>query len=242
MDRFLYVGMTGANQLMLSQAVNANNLANTATTGFRADLQAFESANVDGPGFRSRVNTVIGNSGVDLSYGPLRETGRALDVAISGDGWLVVQAPDGEEVLTRAGDLTVGPGGILSTADGNYVMGDGGPLAVPPDQRVFIEPNGSVVVQTDDAGSGAVFGRLKLVNPSPGSLSKREDGLVVSTEPLVADAAVRVRSGALEQSNVNPIREMVRMIELSRLWEMNVKTMTAADDNSRQAASIAQLS
>jgi flagellar basal-body rod protein FlgF len=240
MDRFLYVGMTGARQLMLSQTVNANNLANASTTGFRADLQSFESAGVRGPGFPSRVNSIIGEAGIDLASGPLRETGRALDVAVDGEGWIAVQTPDGSEALTRAGEFHVGPGGILETADGSYVLGDAGPVAVPPDQRVFVEPDGSVVA-IGDQGEGAVVGRLRLVDPPADALSKREDGMIVSSLPPEADAAVRVRSGAVEQSNVNPVREMVRMIELSRLWEMNVKTMSAAEDNAREAASIAQL-
>ncbi len=243
MDRFLYLGMSGAKQLQLSQAVNANNLANASTTGFRADLQAFTSEAVAGPGFDSRVNALVGGSGIDLAFGPLRETGRRLDIALNGEGFIAVQAPDGSEGLTRAGDLQVGPGGLLTTATGNYVLGDAGPIAVPPDQRVYIEPDGSVVVRPDDdQASGAVVGRIRLVDPDPATLRRRDDGLIVSSEPLVADAGVRVRAGALEQSNVNPVREMVRMIELSRLWEMNVKTMTAAEDNARSAASLVQLS
>lgn len=242
MDRFLYVGMNGARQLMMAQAVNANNLANAATTGFRADLHAFGSQTAGGTGFASRVNPVLESSSIDLSHGPVRETGRRLDVAIDGDGWFAVEDAAGRRGLTRNGEFHVGSGGLLSTADGGLVLGNGGaPISIPPGMEPFIEPDGSIVVSADGQ-PGAAVGRLQLINPPPNTLFRQESGLMNSTEPFEADPAVRVRSGALEQSNVNPIHEMVRMIELSRLWEMNIKTMTTAEEIARQAASVAALS
>ncbi|MEO0974585.1 MAG: flagellar basal body rod protein FlgF [Pseudomonadota bacterium] len=239
MDRFLYVGMNGARQLMLAQAVNANNLANASTTGFRADLNAFSSKATSGFGFETRINPTLAANSVDLSYGALRETGRALDVAIAGDGFFVVQDPSGAQGLSRNGEFNIGPGGLLSTSNGGLVLGEGGPISIPPGGEPFIDTDGSVSVTQE--GATAVVGRLRLVNPAPQTLSRREDGLINSTEPFEDDAAVRVRSGAIEQSNVNPVREMVRMIELARLWEMNIQTLTRADENARQAASIASL-
>ncbi|MEO0422871.1 MAG: flagellar basal body rod protein FlgF [Pseudomonadota bacterium] len=238
MDRFLYVGMNGARQLMMAQAVNANNLANASTTGFRADLHGFEAKEGQGVGFHSRINPSATSQSIDLSYGAIRETGRRLDVALSGDGFFVVQDPSGAEGLTRNGEFSIGPGGLLSTSNGGLVLGEGGPISIPPGGQPFIEPDGSVLV-SQDGGAGAAVGRLRLVNPPAQSLYRREDGLLNASEPFEDDPEVRVRSGALEQSNVNPVHEMVRMIELSRLWEMNVKTMTAAEENARAAASVA---
>lgn len=240
MDRFLYVGMNGARQLMMAQAVNANNLANAATTGFRADMHAFGANPAGGSGFATRINPTLEGHSIDASFGPLRETGRRLDVAIDGDGWFVVQNAGGGQGLTRNGEFHVGPGGLLTTNDGGLVLGDGGPITIPPGTEPFVEPDGSVVLTGE--GEGAIIGRLRLVNPPPNTIFRQENGLLNTTEPLEADAAVRVRSGALEQSNVNPIHEMVRMIELSRLWEMNVKTMTTAVEVGREAASVAALS
>ncbi|MEO0971730.1 MAG: flagellar hook-basal body complex protein, partial [Pseudomonadota bacterium] len=116
MDRFLYVGMNGARQLMMAQAVNANNLANASTTGFRADLHAFSAQLAEGTGFSTRVNPAVDAVGIDMGFGPVRETGRRLDVAIDGPGWFVVQDRSGREALTRAGDFRIGAGGLLETA------------------------------------------------------------------------------------------------------------------------------
>ncbi len=241
MDRFLYVGMNGARQLMMAQAVNANNLANTSTTGFRADLHGFNAEVTKGFGFQSRINPAASAQSIDLSYGAIRETGRRLDVALTGDGFFVVQEPSGAQGLTRNGEFNIGAGGLLTTAKGGLVLGESGPISIPPGGEPFVEPDGSVVV-SQQGGAGAIVGRLRLVNPPGDTLFRREDGLINSTVPFEDDPDVRVRSGALEQSNVNPVHEMVRMIELARLWEMNVKTMTAAEDNARQAATVASLS
>jgi len=94
MDEMLYVAMTGAKQTEYAQAINSNNLANISTTGFRADLHSFSSVPVDGPGVETRVNAVVDSYGTDFSPGPVTNTGRDLDVAIEGRGYIAVQAPD----------------------------------------------------------------------------------------------------------------------------------------------------
>jgi flagellar basal-body rod protein FlgF len=106
-DKFLYVAMTGAKETMRAQAVNNHNLANASTTGFRADLAAFQSRAVTGAGFPARVFVTNSTTGTDTSFGALQSTGRDLDVAVQGKGFIAVQAPDGSEAYTRAGDLRV---------------------------------------------------------------------------------------------------------------------------------------
>jgi flagellar basal-body rod protein FlgF len=235
MDRVLYVGMTGAEQIMLAQAAVAQNLANVSTTGFRADLHAFSAVPVDGAGFPTRVNAVANPAGFSAATGMLSQTGAPLDVAIRGDGYLAVQSSSGTEAYTRAGDLHVTADGLLVTATGLAVLGDGGPISIPPSQNVSIGADGTVTVVPQGVGAkgaGAVA-RLKLVNPPAAQLVKGVDGLIRTKNgiPAPADAAVRIESGALETSNVNAPRALVEMIELARLYDMQVKVMNTADQN-----------
>jgi flagellar basal-body rod protein FlgF len=242
----LYVAMTGAKQLMQAQALVANNLANVSTTGFRADLARFEPRPIDGPGFASRVNTVATGLGFDRSQGALVQTGEVLDVAIDGEGWLAVQARDGSEAYTRSGSLVVSSVGLLQTERGELVLGDNGPLAVPPYTQISLAADGtvSVVPQGQGPETLAQVGRLKLVNPDAAALSKRLGGLVEVTDgaEVEVDANVRVASGFIETSNVNIASTLVDMIEFQRQYEVAVRMMQAADENASRAANLASIS
>ncbi len=246
MDRMLYIAMTGARETMTSQAVNTNNLANASTTGFRADMESFLSQPVQGPGFPARVYSVIGGAGVDLTGGSIKSTGRELDVAVKGEGWIAVQAPNGSEAYTRAGDFQVDSFGILTTGAGYPVLGEGGPIAVPPNGKLDIGADGTITVQPLGQGINAlaIVDRIKLVNPSPAGLTKGEDGLMRLRGGALAeaDAAVQLVSGALESSNVNAVESMVRMIELARQFETQIKMMKTAEDNDRATAELMRMS
>src|SRR4051812_38482898 len=137
MDRMLYVAMTGAKETLRAQGVNNHNLANVSTTGFKADLAAFQSRAVDGSGYASRVYATSGSTGWDQESGPLQTTGRELDLAVRGPGWIAVQDANGREAYTRAGDLQLDPTGQLVTSAGRPVLGDGGPITVPPYESIF---------------------------------------------------------------------------------------------------------
>ena len=115
MDRVLYVAMAGARQTLLAQALNSHNLANTSTVGFRADLFQSRSMPVFGDGHPSRVFAMTERPGVSFDAGTIQQTGRELDIAVSGEGWIAVQAPDGSEAYTRAGDLRLSVNGLLET-------------------------------------------------------------------------------------------------------------------------------
>jgi flagellar basal-body rod protein FlgF len=239
MDRSLYVGMTGASQIMQAQAVVASNLANVSTTGFRADLHAFSAVPIEGPGFGTRVNAVANLAGFSNATGLLSQTGAPLDVAVRGKGWLAVQARDGTEAYTRSGDLHLTADGLLVTADGLPVLGDGGPISVPPSDNVVVGSDGTITAVPQGVGAkgaGAV-GRLKLVNPPEAQLVKGADGLVRTRDgiPAPPDAAVQVESGALETSNVNAPRALVEMIELSRLFDMQTRLMSTTDQTAASA-------
>lgn len=241
----LYVAMNGAKQIELQQATNTHNLANASTTGFRADFDAIRSLPVYGPGNPTRVYSVDDRSGIDFNIGQVTQTGRDLDISISGKGFIAIQTPDGSEGYTRAGDLRVVNGGLLQTGAGHSVMGNDGPIALPPFEKLDIAADGtlSIIPTGQDASALAVIDRIKLVNPSTTELEKGLDGLLRAKNqtPIVADAAVRVASGTVEGSNVNSISELINMIELARKFEMHVKLMETAENNDASSASILRL-
>ena len=247
MDRMLYVAMSGAKQIMLAQAVNNNNLANVSTAGFRADIDAFRSMPVFGPGYPSRVYTMTERPGTDMSSGALTTTGRELDVAVNGQGWITVQAPDGSEAYTRAGDLRVSVNGQLETGAGHSVMGNGGPIAVPPFEKIEIGSDGTMsILPIGQAPSAlAVVDRIKLVNPLQRDMEKGVDGLMRvknSRGDVAPDATVSLAGGVLESSNVNAVEAMVKMIELSRHYETQIKMMRVAQDNDVAATQMMRMS
>ena len=246
MDRMLYVAMTGARQTMQAQTVNANNIANVNTTGFRQDLAAMRSMPVYGPGMPTRVYGMTEKPGTDLNPGSLMTTGRSLDVALKGQGWIAVQGQDGNEAYTRAGDLQVTSTGLLQTGAGHLVMGNAGPISLPPSSKIEIGGDGtiSMVAQGDEAADIQEVGRIKLVNPPADELYKGEDGLMrlAQGEQADADANVRLAVGALESSNVNIAEALVNMIDLARQFEMQVKMMKTAERNDQKAAQIMQMS
>jgi flagellar basal-body rod protein FlgF len=245
MDRSLYVAASGAKQTLLAQSANANNLANTQTTGFKADFEQFRSMPVFGPGFPARVYAMTERPGSDLSMGPLQTTGRELDVAIKGDGWMAVQGKDGAEAYSRAGDLRLTPEGLLQTSSGLQVLGEDGPVAIPPANKIEIGRDGTIsfVPQGQNATTLVVGDRIKLVKPDLSSLEKRDDGLMYLKQgPLPEpDADVSLVQGALEGSNVNAIAAMVEMIELARNFELQTKVMKNADDNSGVSAKLMKM-
>ncbi len=234
MDRMLYVAMSGAKQTALAQAVNSNNLANANTTGFREDLATFRSMPVFGPGSPTRVYAMTENPGVNLESGAIQATGRDLDMAIQGNGWLAVQAPDGQEAYTRAGNLRIESGGLLVTGSGYPVMGNRGPIAIPQAESLEIGVDGTITIRGigEFANSLTVVDRIKLVNPEEAELIKGKDGLMRLKDGYEADAdaSVRLVSGALETSNVNTVDAMVNMIALARQYEAQVKMMKAAGE------------
>ena len=246
MDEMIYLAMTGAKQTEFAQAINSNNLANINTTGFRADLHSFSSVPIDGPGIDSRVNAVVESYGTDLTQGPTVNTGRDLDIAIQGDGFIAVQAPDGSEAYTRAGDLHVNPGGLLSTGAGHLVLGDGGPVAIPPNISLLIGSDGTVSVQPIGQGpeTVAIVDRIKLVDPDLQRLAKGTDGLLHLPDGEVAEASasVHITSGALEQSNVNVAMTLVNMIELSRQYETQINVIKTSKEDADAAALLMSVS
>lgn len=242
MDKVLYVAMTGAKQTLKAQSANSHNLANASTTGFRADLLNFRQAQIQGDGQPSRINAVAATDGWNTSTGSIMQTGRDLDVAIQGDGFLAVQGPDGSEAYTRAGDLKVTANGLLTTGAGHPVMGESGPVSIPPHSSLTIGNDGtiSIVPLGQTAKTLATVGRIKLVNPPVTDLAKGGDGLLRSKSgaTVPADANVHIETGALESSNVSITDSLVNMIQLARQFEMQVKVMHTAEKNDTASAQL----
>lgn len=241
MDRYLYVAMSGAKETLQAQTANNHNLANASTAGFKADLSAFQSRAVQGPGYASRVYSTDASVGWNDATGAMTATGQELDIAIQGSGWFAVQAADGTEAYTRAGGLHVDAGGMLLTATNRPVLGDGGPITVPPYDSISIGRDGtvSIVPAGQTASTIAAVGRIKLVNPPAAELTRGGDGLFRSTrDSAISDAGVSVTSGVLESSNVNVADAMVQMIELSRRFELQVKAMRTAEEDAAATAKL----
>ncbi len=237
MDRMIYLSMSGAKATMQRQDTLANNIANVSTPGFRAELQAFRAVPVEGSGASTRVFSLETTTGYDASAGPITATGRNLDVAVKGNSWLTVQALDGTEAHTRGGSLEVSNDGTLTTRSGLPVLGDGGPLQVPPNAAVSIGADGTVSAKGAD-GKNTAIGKLKLVTPEA-PLVRGDDGLFRGAEgPLGADDRARVQDGALEGSNVSAVESMVAMIAAARQFEAQMKMIQTAEADEKAAAQL----
>ncbi len=245
MDRMLYLAMSGAKQTMQAQASATNNLANVNTTGFKADLAAARSMPVFGEGHASRVYAMTERPGINFAAGSAQFTGNELDFAINGDGFIAVQSADGSEAYTRRGDMKINANGLLENGAGQLVMGEGGPIALPPSAKIQIGVDGIISVQPlgQAVNTLAQVDRIKLVNPVLKDIQKSEDGLfrMKDGSEAQADAVVQVIPGSLESSNVNAVAEMVNMINLQRQFEMQVKAMKAVEENDESATQMMRM-
>ncbi|UWG57542.1 flagellar basal body rod protein FlgF [Pseudomonas aeruginosa] len=237
MDKMLYVSMSGASQNTLAMRAHANNLANISTSGFRRDFEQARSMQVFGDSFPARVFAMSERPGTDFSHGSLQETGNELDIAIDGDGFVAVQAPDGSEAYVRTAGMHID------------ALGNGGPIAVPPEEKVEIGQDGTISIRAlgENPNVVAVVDRIKLVNPNLKQMEKGTDGLLhykpqPGEQAPLADANVKVVSGFLESSNVNAVEEMTAILSLSRQFELHVKMMRTAEDDSAAMARVLQIS
>jgi flagellar basal-body rod protein FlgF len=230
MDRLGYTAMTAASRTMMSLQVRSNNLANVNTPGFRADLERARAVSVEGYGYDSRHLALVENNGVNLAGGPMIATGRTLDFAVKGPGLIVLQDGEGE-AFTRQGSMQIDSEGRL-TLNGRAVLGEGGPIELPPHDRVEIGNDGTVSIMAPGDYLMAEVDRIRLVDVPAADLTKNQAGLLVmrNGEPAQPSENVRLASGFLESSNVSAIDELASTMSLSRLFETQVKMMKAAED------------
>ncbi len=242
MDKLIYTAMSGAKHIFERQASVAHNLANASSTGYRAEEHRLRAVPVQGEGLPTRVFAVDASVANDFTPGPLNQTGRVLDVAIHGEGWIALAMPDGTEAYTRNGSLEVSVNGVLQTRSGVPVQGDGGPISIPPDNEIEVGKDGIISLKPASGAQNTVtqVGTLKLVNPPEADLVRGADGLFRLRDGSQAelDPNVRVASGFLEGSNVNVVDQMVSMIALARQFDMQTKLLQTAEQNDRSAAQV----
>jgi flagellar basal-body rod protein FlgF len=231
-QQLFYLAMAGLDATMDRITAAANNLANRGTTAFKSQKPVFQALPLYGEGLPDRVMVAAAQESPDFRSGPFQQTGRDLDVAVKGTGWIVVQAPDGGPALTRNGSLSISPAGLVQNSDGRILLGqDFSPIVLPPMQSVTIGEDGTI--------SGALAGqspdqitalnRIMLASPPSTSLQRRPDGLFQDpTAPPQPDAGVRLQVGALEDSNADTVTMMMNMIENSRTFQMQTEMMRMA--------------
>jgi len=245
MDKLVYTALSGLRSQMQAQASIANNIANASTTGFRADRVTFDRMVMTGSPLDTRTLASEEVTDADRRAGTIVQTGRPLDMAVTTDSWIAVQATDGSEAYTRRGDLSVAVSGVLETGDGFPVMGSGGPITVPPHQSITIAGDGtiSIVPQGGDPNQPQVIDQIKLVSTQGSQTVKGLDNNlhVKSGGVLPADLNGQVETGALEQSNVNLTQALVDMIENQRSYEVQANLLKEAKAMDESTASLMRL-
>lgn len=245
MDRLTYTSLSALRSAMARQATTANNLANANTTGFRAEIASVRPVWVKGEGLDTRVQASEEVTAADMKAGDVTETGRSLDVAVDGDAMLAVQTADGEEAYTRRGDLQLSDSGLLTTGDGYPVLGEQGPITVPPADSMRIDSDGTlwIVPTGGDPKEPQQVDRLKVASPTGSEIAKGLDGLfrVKGGGALPSDPQAKVRSGSLEGSNVNQTQALVDMIDASRAWDTQLKMINSAKEMDTAGAELMRL-
>jgi flagellar basal-body rod protein FlgF len=245
MDRLVFTSNATIKEQATARQVLVNDLANVSTVGFKSSYDvALQSVKVEGPGFDSRYQaTAVARDQIRLTPGPVMATGRPMDIALAEKSVLTVQAPNGDLAFTRRGDLKVNPQGQLENGSGHLVLGNGGPIAVPPGMEVSINPDGTIFAR-DPAQTGAaasvLIDQLRLRDASEVKLGRRQDGLFKvdgqadGTDIALGGTVPKLIPKALEGSNVSAIEAMTRLIDQSRSFETQIriiKEMKSLDES-----------
>lgn len=250
MDRLIYTAYSGMTGSTVRQRVIASNMANAQTIGFRAEMLNATPVTLKGPSLEARAMTEGEVRGASMAQGTLISTGKPLDVALTGDTMLALQAEDGSEVYSRRGDLAVSAGGVLENGDGRPVIGENGPITVPLGSKVTISPDGGVSVANPEAPDQPpqLVGRIKIASTTGSRIEKGLDGLFrvpgQNGQPgvLPQDEEAKLMVGSLEQSNVDPTRILVEMVEAQRLFDMRTKVVAQAKEVDESSASLMRIS
>lgn len=246
MDRLIWTAVSGMNASMARQRMIASNMANIQTPGFRAEVMANTPVTLMGQQLVVRSLNDPAVYGANMDAGTFVNTGRSLDVAIQGEAMLTVQGADGEEAYTRRGDLSVSPSGLLVNGEGYPLLGEAGPISVPPGSEVTISPDGTVLARSpgsDPATPPQQIDQLKLVSWRGSQVAKGLDGLfrVRGGGVLPQDANASLIPGTLEGSNVKPAEVLVQMVEAQRLYDMRTKLIATATQLDESGASLMRL-
>ncbi len=245
MDGMIYLATSGAEQMLHAQTVHANNLANASTPGFRSDKIQFSSVVVPDQVLQTKTYAYAEKVSMNFEPGPSMATGRNLDVSLKGEGWIAIQNDLGKEAYTRNGNLQINEAGLLTINGHLPVLGTGGQIIIPPNQKMDIAADGTITIIPQGANNQpVVLDRIKLVKPEQATLHKGNDGLIYSNSDKGAepDSSVQLNSGYLEGSNVNPIEAITNMIAVARQFEMQLKMMNTAHENDKSNVSLLALS
>ena len=248
MDKMIFTVLNGMKVTEQRQANTFNELANVNTVGFKKSFSSSVISRdlVAEGGLNSRAFPMLKTDNVvDLTPGSVQRTGHPLDLFISGQGLIAVQSTDGTEAYTRRGDIKITENGVLTTGAGHLLLGDNGPITLPPSAKVDITADGTVnILAAGEAGNVMTpIARVKLVNAENSVMQIRSDGLYETStkEILPPDASITVMSGALEGSSASPIDAMVQMIRDSREYEMQVSVFKNAKELSTAGASVVRM-
>lgn len=245
MDRLIYTAVSGMNASLNRERVIASNMANAQTIGFKAEILQATPVTLEGPQMEVRAMTSTEVSGASMKDGEVAQTGNPLDIALQGDAMLAVQSPDGQESYTRRGDLSVTVTGVLQNGEGLPVIGNNGPITVPPGSKVTIAPDGNVLLTDPNARDlpPQAIDRLKLVSTTGTQIAKDLAGQfrVQGGGVLPVDENARVIPGALEHSNVNASEVLVEMISAQRLFDMRTKLVQTASQLDEAGARLMRL-
>ena len=244
MDRISQVSLNTMRLLTDNQKITASNLANLNTIGFRRDVNTnIGSAYLQDPkAYEDRVFASRGDTGVDTSVSNLISTDRPLDIAITGEGFFVVNNPAGQKVLTRRGDMSVTSDGKLKMGDGSIVQGGGAPLTIPPYEKIEVAQDGTISYKPLGAEGETMVpaGRIDLVNVPASNVVRGLDGYLRPKDGQFPanDANIKVTNNSLETSNVNAVESMVEIIQTQRAYEMQIKLIGTAKDLDDQTSKL----
>ena len=245
MDRLIFTAVSGMSAAMTRQRALASNLANAQTIGFRAETMETTPMTLDGPQLQVRSMNATQVRGAVMTPGSIVQTGNDLDVALNGDAMLVVQTADGKEGYTRRGDLSISPSGLLQNGEGLPVLGQNGPITLPPNAKVSISQDGSLLAGNPEAPGEppALVDKLKLVSFRGSRIEKDLTGVfrVPNGGVLPVDDTAQVMPGSLEQSNVRPTEVLVEMVEAQRMFDIRTKLISTARELDEGGASLMRI-
>ena len=232
MDASGYVTLSRQSGLLAQMDIIANNIANTSTTGFRREGMVF-SEYLKAAGEAPSLSIGFGNTRVvDQTQGGLSQTGGSFDLAIEGDGFFLIDTPQGQQ-LTRSGSFTPGADGTLVTADGHNVLDAGG-------SAIFVPTNARNVTVSQDgtlSSDGVPLSQIGLWKPTDPMSLRHEAGTRFSSSGVEAAEGAHILQGYLEESNVDPLQEVASMIAVQRAYEMGQNFLDREDDRARNVIS-----
>ena len=249
MDRLIFTSNSAIKEQSVARQVLVNELANISTIGFKTSYDvALTSIKAEGSGFDTRFQAqAVSRDYIRMTPGAMMLTGRDLDVAMAGKTVLAVQAPNGEQAYTRRGDLTVNIRGQLETGNGHLVLGQNGPITIPANTKLNINPDGTIFARDANQAAnapGVLVDRLRILDGSQQMFERREDGLFkVSGKPdgtafESGPILPQVITHTLEGSNVSGIEALTRLIDHSRSFELQIKIIKETKQLDESGASL----